>query len=103
MIKARIINYEKGMISKGKYCCAFEIECSGTGEQLIMEAAAMVANLANQFEPDSEKYRKLFVMKIMDQAIETLKANQVSTVDAKQLKKGLDRLKEARGDDLGTD
>ena len=102
MIKARIVNYEKGMRNKGKHLCAFELESSGTAEQLIMEAAAIVSHLAEQLEPDSEKNRNLVLMAIMEQTIINLKAEKVSTVDALPLKKELDKLKEARGDDLGT-
>lgn len=103
MIKARMINYEQGMSKKGKSLCAFEFESSGTAEQLIMEAAAIVSTIAEKFEPDNEKNRHLLLMAIMDQTIINLKAEKVSTVDALPLKKELDKLKEARGDDLGTD
>lgn len=102
MIKARIINYEKGMRNKGKKLCAFELESLGTAEQLILEAAAIVATIAEKLEPDSEKNRNLLLMAIIDQTIINLHAEKVSTVDALSLKKELDKLKEARGDDLGT-
>jgi hypothetical protein len=102
MIKARIVNYEKGMWDKGKHLCAFELESVGTPEQLIMEAAAIVSHLMEQLEPDSKKNQTLLLMAIIDQVnINLTSAERVATVDALPLKKELDKLKEARGDDLG--
>lgn len=100
MVKARIINTQTGKDKEKQV--GFEIECQGTPEHMILEAAAIVATIAEKLEPDNEKNRNLLLMAIIDQTIINLHAEKVETINALPLKKELDKLKEARGDNLGT-